>query len=768
MGNHHKVLFAASLCIFWCFDFFSQVCHGQLLLPSEVDDNDDQEGSQLRPDIVHVQRPKNDEYLSDKDLEDWHRSFFPNTTLEGGKPRLIYSYRYAISGFAAWLTSEEVRAMESTEEFLGVHPFKTVQLLTTYTPKFLGLSQHEGFWVDSKMGKGIIIGVIDSGITPNHASFMDDGTMPSPPSKWKGRCDFHNKTFCNNKLIGATAYDGSPEDDATKKIHGTHVAGIAAGSFVKNASVFGLANGTASGIAPKAHLASYKACSMECSNYEGVESFNQAIKDGVDVITVSMGWMSLLLYDDDWAIAAFSAIKKNIFVCMCAGNSGPRQSSQENGAPWIMTVGASSHDRIERATVILENGLELQGESGYQPQTFNSTTLPVVFPGFEGQNGTQGCSMKSFTDIDIKGKIVVCSFREHDVLRMSINVRRNGGAAMIALNTLTKGSTTFSFDYDIPAVHLNYTEAIKFLNYFRSSNKTRATISFKGTEYGARPSPTIPYFSSRGPYKENGGILKPDIVAPGVNILSAWPIRPGPIFNGTPDGAPNISYFNFQSGTSMSTPHIAGVAALLKSTHKKWSPAAIKSAIMTTADRFDRDGNPILDDYGDREKPASLFAVGAGQVNPMAANDPGLIYDIKPKEYIKYLCGMNFTDKQVTKIARKEVRCSKTGSISVEQLNYPSISISTSLYTSKLITRTLTNVGDANEVYSIYVEEPKGICVIVYPSQIQFSKVNEEKKISIFVSIKDMNLRKEAVVEGQLMLESEKHFVRSPISVTIV
>ncbi|KAM0949317.1 putative cucumisin [Dioscorea sansibarensis] len=692
--------------------------------------------------------------------------------------------------------------MESTEEFLGAHPPKKVKLLTTYTPKFLGLSQHEGFWVDSKMGQGIIIGVIDSGITPNHASFIDDGTMPPPPSKWKGRCEFHNKTFCNNKLIGATAYDGSPEDDVKKKIHGTHVAGIAAGSFVKNASVLGLANGTASGIAPKAHLASYKGCSKECSNYEVVESFDQAIKDGVDVITVSIGWGSFLLYDDDWAIAAFSAIKKNIFVCMCAGNSGPRRSSLENGAPWIMTVGASSHDRIERATVILENGLELRGESGYQPQTFNSTMLPVVFPGFEGQNGTQGCSKKSFTDIDIKGKIVVCSFGvHHDVLRMSINVRRNGGAAMIALNTLTKGSTTLSFDYDVPAVHLNHTEAIKFLNYFRSSNKTRGSISFTGTEYGARPSPTIPYFSSRGPYIENGGILKPDIVAPGVNILSAWPIRPGPIFNGTPDGTLNVSYFNFQSGTSMATPHIAGVAALLKSTHKKWSPAAIKSAIMTTADRFDRDGNPILDDSGDRERPASLFAMGAGQVNPMAANDPGLIYDIKPKEYIKYICGMNFTDKQVTKIAGEEVRCSKTGTISVEQLNYPSISISLSLYTSKLIfgrawlpkrapphthvsggglstfvnkrtskliTRTLTNVGDADEVYSVHVEEPKGICVIVYPSQLRFSKVNEEKKISIFVSIKDTNLTEEAVVEGQLILESEKHFVRSPITVTVV
>ncbi|KAH7691105.1 Peptidase S8 subtilisin-related protein, partial [Dioscorea alata] len=682
-------------------------------------------------------------------------------------PRLVHSYHHAISGFAARLTSEEVRAIESMEGFLMARPSRTLKLSTTYTPRFLGLDRQSGLWVDSFMGSGVIIGVVDSGITPNHASFMDDGTMPPKPPKWKGSCRFSNKTLCNNKLIGAIAFRGARRpspNDAKKDGHGTHVAGIAAGSFVDNADVLGLARGTASGIAPKAHLAIYKACSIgSCSNADIVAAIEEAIKNGVDILSLSLGQKSLPFYDDDMMIATLSAIRAKIFVCMAAGNSGPYRKSVENGAPWILTIGASTHDRRVSATVKLGNGVEVEGESGYQPSTFNGTGN-IIFPGFGGQNGTLGCKKNSFNNTNVKGKIVLCTIYEGTYRDMSINVKNAGGVGMIVLDTSVQGATTLSYDYVLPTAHVNVTMARKIVNYLKISNSTAtATIAFNGTKFGARPSPTISYFSSRGPHPYNGGIIKPDILGPGVNILSAWPVRPGPNPNGPPG-----SYFNFDSGTSMATPHLAGIATLLKNTHKNWSTAAIRSAIMTTANRFDLDGNPISDDYKEHANRANATDMGSGQVNPVAVIDPGLIYDINPEQYIQYLCGLGYNDTQTSIVAGNSVQCSVVGSIAPENLNYPSISISLDPSKTKFIKRTLTNVGDANEVYNIAVEEPKGINVVVSPSSIQFSQIGQEKNITLEFSSKGMPLNQGNILDGQLKLDSGKHFVRSPISITIL
>ncbi|XP_039135761.1 subtilisin-like protease 4 [Dioscorea cayenensis subsp. rotundata] len=629
-------------------------------LYSVLDDQNNKKDCQHRIYIVHVRSLKHDELLGDEDVEHWHRSFLPNTTLDTGEPRLVYSYHHAISGFAARLTSEEVRTMESIEGFLMARPSRKQKLSTTYTP---------------------------SGITPDHASFMDDGTMPPKPPKWKGSCRFRNKTLCNNKLIGAIAFRGSRRPspkDSRKDGHGTHVAGIAAGSFVDNADVLGLAKGTASGTAPKAHLAIYRACtSKTCDDADIVAAIEEAIKNGVDILSLSLGQESIPFYDDDTLIAALSAVRAKIFVCMAAGNLGPRLKSVENGAPWILTVGASTHDRRASATVRLGNGVEVEGESGYQPSTFNAAGN-IIFPGFRGQNGTLGCKKDSFNNIDIKGKIVLCSIEIGKFRDMSINVKEAGGVGMIVLDTFVQGSTTFSDDYVLPTAHVNYTEA--------------------------------------------------------------WKI----------------------SGTSMATPHLAGIAALLKNTHKNWSVAAIRSAIMTTADRFDLDGDPIFHDYDLQKDHANTTDMGSGQVNPIAANDPGLIYDINHDHYIQYLCGLGYNDTQVSIVAGSSVKCSIVGSIAPEDLNYPSISIYLDPLKTKSVKRTITNVGDANELYNIDVEEPNGIRVVVSPSPIQFSRIGEEKSISLEFSSNGMALNQGSILDGQLKLDSGKHFVRSPISVTIL
>ncbi|XP_039131994.1 subtilisin-like protease 4 [Dioscorea cayenensis subsp. rotundata] len=627
--------------------------------------------------------------------------------------------------------------MKSMEGFIHAQQDEELSLMTTYTPSFIGLSQWHGLWVDSFMGQGMIIGIIDSGITPGHSSFKDstiDKPMPPPPTKWKGKCQFRKQGYCNNKLIGAISFQNgrspAPRDQKTDG-HGTHCAGIAAGSMVPDADGRGLAKGTASGVAPRAHLAIYQTCTKtSCQNSDILKAMDQAIDDGVDVLSISLLNDPRPFYRDSMAIGAFSATRKGLVVCMAAGNSGPEPSSIRNAQPWAMTVGASSHDRKAKATVKLGDGTEIDGETGYQDNNFNAT-LPLIFPGLL-HNGTEG------------------------------------GAAMIVTSTIVEGHTTFSDIHVLPAAHVDDQGLQRIARYIESVPNPNATITFGGTVFGARPSPTIPYFSARGPSMINGGILKPDIVGPGVNILSAWPIKPGP-----GPKAPSGSYFNFLSGTSMATPHLAGVAALLKSTHKNWSPAAIKSAIMTTADRLDRDLKPIIDDFTDDfnltgREPAKLFALGAGQVNPQAANDPGLVYDLKPFNYIQYLCGLGYNDVNVSTIAKRQIQCANLVKINAENLNYPSISVMLDPKVKKNITRQLTNVvNGGTEVYHAVVEKPKGIISVnVSPKKLRFSKLDQKRKFTVEFEVTGIPLSQGETVEGQLLWISAKHEVRSPILIT--
>ncbi|KAH7672176.1 Peptidase S8 subtilisin-related protein [Dioscorea alata] len=727
---------------------------------------------QVHTYIVHVQPHKENEFLGDEEREAWHKSFLPNTTLDSGEQRLVYSYREVISGFAARLTSKEVEDMKSMEGFMHAQQDQELSPRTTYTPSFIGLSQWHGLWVDSFMGQGMIIGVIDSGITPGHSSFKDstvDKPMPPPPKKWKGKCQFRKQGYCNNKLIGAISFQKgrspAPRDQKTNG-HGTHCAGIAAGSMVPDADVRGLAKGTASGVAPRAHLAIYQTCTKtSCSSTDTLKAMDQAIDDGVDVLSISLGpalgQRQSPYYLDNMAIGAFSAIRKGLVASFPAGNSGPDFSSIENDEPWALTVGASSHDRRAKATVKLGDGTEIIGETGYQDNNFNAT-LPLVFPSVLGQNGTAGCKKDSFDNVDVKGKIVICYIYGGTFIDMGVNVKNAGGAAMIITDTFREGSTTFSDVHVLPVAHVDDPGLKKIIRYLRSNPNPNATITFGGTTFGARPSPTIPYFSSRGPSLLNGGILKPDIVGPGVNVLSAWPKKPG-LGPKPPPG----SYFNFLSGTSMATPHLAGVAALLKSTHKNWSPAAIKSAIMTTADRLDRDLKPITDDYNGTRDTANLIDLGAGQVNPQAADDPGLVYDIKPFNYIQYLCGIGYSDANVSTIAGRQIQCANLVKINAEDLNYPSISVTLDPKVKKSIIRQLTNVVDGGtEVYHAVVEDPKGISVDVSPNTLRFSRLDQKRKFTIEFKVIGMPLSQGETAQGQLLWISPKHEVRSPILVT--
>ncbi|KAJ0040948.1 hypothetical protein Pint_28436 [Pistacia integerrima] len=343
--------------------------------------SNENEVSGLSTYIVQVRKPESGVSMQSLDKESWYHSFLPVTTSTSNHqpPRMVYSYRNVVSGFAAKLTPEEVKAMETKDGFVSAHVEKKLPLHTTHSPSFLGLQQNLGFWRDSNYGKGVVVGVLDTGVTPGHPSFSDIG-MPPPPAKWKGKCEFTG-TACNNKLIGSRNFGGaSPPLD--EEGHGTHTASTAAGNFVEGANEFGQANGTAAGVAPLAHLAIYKVCGdVGCAESDILAAMDTAIDDGVDVLSLSLGGGSVPFYADSIALGAFSAIQKGIFVSCSAGNEGPFYQSLSNEAPWILTVGASTIDRTIVALAQLGNGQVSVGESVFQPKDFPVKQLPLVYAG---------------------------------------------------------------------------------------------------------------------------------------------------------------------------------------------------------------------------------------------------------------------------------------------------------------------------------------------------------------------------------------------------
>ncbi|KAL3499447.1 hypothetical protein ACH5RR_038540 [Cinchona calisaya] len=710
--------------------------------------------------IVHVQKPET-QILSDlESLEGYYNTFLPAITANTNEePRMVYSYHNVFTGFAARLSSDEVKALEEMEGFVSARPQKVVSLHTTHSPDFLGLHQNFGFWKDSNYGRGTIIGVLDTGIAPDHPSFGDEG-MPPPPAKWKGKCEFNFTGGCNNKLIGARFFrstgNGTPLDEDG---HGTHTASTAAGNFVKGANVFGNANGTAVGIAPLAHVAMYKVCLSLCSESDILAAMDVAIDDGVDIISISIGGFHSSFYEDGIALGAFRAMEKGIFVSCSAGNSGPFNRTLSNEAPWILTVGASTMDRKIRATAVLGDNQEFDGESLFQPKDFPPTQLPLVYPGLLNASdfNASTCSSSSLNKTDIRGKIVLCMIGGGSSrIGKGRLIKDAGGAGMILMNSQPRANTTAADAHVLPAAHISYADGQKTINYINKTSNPTAAIIFKGTIIGDIHAPAVAGFSSRGPSFVSPGILKPDIIGPGVNILAAWPIS---VENNTN----TKSTFNIISGTSMSCPHLSGVAALLKSAHPDWSPAVIKSAIMTTADLVNIENKPIEDE---RYLPANVFATGAGHVNPSKANDPGLVYDIQPEDYTPYLCGLNYKNQQVGTIVQRRVNCTET--IAEAQLNYPSFAIrlGTSTSTEQTYTRTVTNVGEANEFYMVEIIPPPGVAVIVEPPVLNFSELNQ--KLTYQVTFSRLPNSINGTFQGFLIWSSAQHFVRSPIAATLI
>ncbi|CAA7056882.1 unnamed protein product [Microthlaspi erraticum] len=669
-----------------------------------------------------------------------HRSWFSTSltsVVTGRKPKILYAYTDSVHGFSAVLTNSELQRLRNKPGYVSFTKDLPVKLHTTFSPQFIGLHSNSGTWPVSNYGAGTIIGIIDTGIWPDSPSFHDNG-IGSVPSKWKGKCEFNSSSLCNKKLIGARVFNkglfaNNPDLRGTKLDqysspydtigHGTHVAAIAAGNYVKNASYFSYAEGTASGIAPHAHIAMYKAAWEEgIYSSDVIAAIDQAIRDGVDVISLSLG---LSIDDEDGyaglendpiAVAAFAAIRKNVFVVASCGNDGPYYWSLINGAPWIMTVGAGTIGREFQGILTLGNGVSFEFPSLF-PEDFPPVQFPVTY--------IESCNVGNKTLPNI---IIVCNENINigSILQVQ-QVKSTGAVALVLIaDKLLEEQDTIKFPFPVAFISSKHHETIK--NYASSNNNNAtAKLEFRKTVTGTKPAPEVDGYSSRGPFTSFPQILKPDILAPGTLILSAWPpVKP---VAGTLT-RPLYSGFNLLTGTSMAAPHVAGVAALIKQVHRDWSPSAIKSAIMTTAVTLD---NPL--------------AVGAGQVSVNRVLDPGLIYDTTPQDFVNFLCNEEKKSRKLINIITRS-NISDACKNPSPYLNYPSI---IAYFTSdqagpKIFRKTLTNVGEAKRSYTVRVRGLKGLNVVVEPKRLMFSLKNE--RLSYTVRLESPGALRENVIYG--------------------
>uniref|UniRef100_A0A0D9VLT2 Subtilisin-like protease n=1 Tax=Leersia perrieri TaxID=77586 RepID=A0A0D9VLT2_9ORYZ len=682
------------------------------------------------------------------------------------RPRLLYSYAHAATGLAARLTSRRSPACSPS----------TLTSRATSTPP---IRRRSG------AASPVVVGVLDTGIYPiGRGSFSPLAGLSPPPASFSGGCvstaSFNASAYCNNKLIGAKffykgyeaalghAIDETEESKSPLDTegHGTHTASTAAGSPVAGAGFFEYARGEAVGMSPAARIAAYKICwKSGCYDSDILAAFDEAVADGVDVISLSVGagGYAPSFFRDSIAIGAFHAVSKGIVVSASAGNSGPGEYTATNIAPWILTVGASTIDREFPADVVLGNGEVYSGVSLYSGEPLNSTQIPVVYG---GDCGSRLCIIGELDPAKVSGKIVLCERGGNARVAKGGAVKVAGGAGMILVNTAESGEELVADSHLVPATMVGQKFGEKIKQYVTNDPSPTATIAFRGTVIGNSPSaPRVAAFSSRGPNYRAPEILKPDVIAPGVNILAAW----------TGDSSPTDLdidtrrvEFNIISGTSMSCPHVSGLAALLRQARPEWSPAAIKSALMTTAYNLDNSGEIINDLASGLD--STPFVRGAGHVDPNRAVDPGLVYDAGVDDYVSFLCTLGYSPSMISlfttdgSVANCSTKFPRTG-----DLNYPAFAVVFSSYKDSVTYhRVVRNVGsNGDAVYEAKIGSPSGVDVTVSPSKLVFGEHHQSLSYDITIAVSGNPVIVDSKYTfGSVTWSDGVHDVTSPIAVT--
>jgi subtilisin family serine protease len=683
----------------------------------------------------------------------------------GGKK--LHSYGYVFNGFAAELTPEQAAKLAQTKGVLAVTKDEARDLDTSSTPTFLGLTAPGGAWSQTK-GEGVIIGIVDGGIWPESLSFSDRTGTNGNATKdgklsyrqipgWNGKCtpgDQFNGSHCNQKLIGARYYNAgwggnagiraqlpweynSPRDFGG---HGTHTASTAGGN--ENTPTTGPAAvfGSVSGIAPRARIAAYKVCwetgaGGSCFTTDSVAAIDQAVADGVDVINFSISG-SRTNFRDPVEIAFLFAADAGIFVAASAGNSGPTTSTVAHPGPWLTTVAAGTHNRNGEGSVALGYGASYTGAS-------YATAMPAS-PLVDAANlalppataaDAELCAPGSLDPAKTAGKAVLCKRGVYALVDKSAEVAAKGGVGMVLYNDPLGATNTLALFHSVPSVHLVAASGLAVKSYITAmgagatASIAQATILYNAT------APLTASFSSRGPLLAgNGDILKPDLIAPGESILAAV----------APPGNRGRE-FDLYSGTSMSSPHVAGLAALMKEKYSNWSPMMIKSALMTTAYDVLDGGTPAPN-----TNPVLIFRQGAGHVQPNSALDPGLVYDSNFADWLSFICG-----------AQPGGGCTGVTPMDPSDLNLASIAIG-DMAGVQTVKRRVTNVSGKPLTVTAAVTGMGGFNTVVNPSSLTL-KPGETQQFT--VSFARTTAALNAYTGGQLTWTGGGYTVRSPIVV---
>ncbi|PKM07405.1 MAG: hypothetical protein CVV14_08585 [Gammaproteobacteria bacterium HGW-Gammaproteobacteria-4] len=520
-------------------------------------------------------------YLADKRSERLTRA-----EVEFGRPlRPGFVYEAALNGVSLELSADEAARLAKMPGVANVIPNWVSKPLTDAGPRWIKADQvwngTPGF---NSRGKNVVVGVIDTGVNASHPSFspnsFPDGPITNPRSGFLGLCASGGAT-CNAKLIGIYDFTTGSEDAEQNNGldvdgHGSHTASTAVGNPL--ILDFSGTPATVSGVAPLANLITYKACEVDadCQGNWTLAAINRAVADGVDVINYSIGggasnpWRqngsTFAQGPDAWAM--LGARNAGIVVVAAAGNDGPGAGTINSpaNAPWVLAAAASTHNRLIANQLVLSGGTASVPGAGTLVGASNTggtaSALELVLA------DVPLCSEGSDIDFPPTGaskpvswgpghfnsnQIVVCERGVSSRVAKSNNVKLAGGGGMVLINQQADGTSIVADAHSIPSTHLEYADGQALKTWIGQGNGPKGQLTASRLTLDDNKADRIASFSSRGPNPGGSsvnieGILKPDLSAPGVDIVAA---------------AGTGTDFAFLSGTSMATPHVAGAAALI-------------------------------------------------------------------------------------------------------------------------------------------------------------------------------------------------------------